>query len=270
MYKEVEVWRAAVGAVLWVLVCVVLMAAAASAPQGDDEVEACVRRNLPEKTSVQTVQFRSIDRTGSERTVGGKLYWKRFPDGFSGTLIRIEAPPDVRGSAYLIRERKSGDDSFVYLPERRNVHRISSEAISGSLFGTDFTYEDFRYLQKMAGQLGAKRLPDARVGQRAVFVLQALLPPKGGSAYQRVVFFVDQTTCVPLKIEFYEPGDRLRKVLKVDPGAISRESDLWVARSLTLRDLRDGTETRLVFEEIEVDVGLSDRLFSEATLGRGH
>jgi hypothetical protein len=244
------------------------MAATDSATQGVAEVESCVNRNFPKKTSVQTLQFRSVDRTGNERRVDGKLYWKRFPDGLSGTLIEIEAPPDVRGSAYLIREREHGEDSFVYIPEQRRVRRISSKAISGSLFGTDFTYEDFRNFQKLAGKLDAKRLADARVGQRAVYVLEALLPPEGGSAYERVVFSVDQGTCVPLKIESYEPGDRLRKVLRTDPEAISRESNVWVARSLTLQDLRDQTRTRLLVEKVEIDVDLSDRLFSEVQLGR--
>lgn len=268
MHEEVRAWRAPVRSVLWALICVALMAASDSATQGVAEVESCVNRNFPKKTSVQTVQFRSVDRTGNKRSIDAKLYWKRFPDGLSGTLIEIEAPPDVRGSAYLIREREHGEDTFVYLPEQRRVRRISSKALSGSLFGTDFTYEDFRNLQKLAGKLDAKRLADAQVGQRAVFVLEAVLPPEGGSAYERVVFSVDQGTCVPLKIESYEPGDRLRKVLTADPEAVSRESNVWVARSLTLQDLRDQTRTRLVVEKVEIDVDLSDRLFSGVQLGR--
>jgi hypothetical protein len=41
-----------------------------------------------------------------------------------------------------------------------------------------------------------------------------------------------------------------------------------VARSLTLQDLRDQTRTRLFVEKVEIDVDLSDRLFSEVQLGR--
>ena len=268
MHKVVKARRAPLRSVLCALVCAPLMAPTGPVAGDAAQAESCLQRNLPKQTSVQTLQFRSVDRSGNERRVDGKLYWKRFPDGLSGTLIQIEAPPDVRGSAYLIREREHGEDSFVYLPEQRRVRRISSKALSGSLFGTDFTYEDFRNLQKLAGKLDAKRLPDARVEQRAVFVLEAVLPPEGGSAYERVVFSVDQGTCVPLKIESYEPGDRLRKVLRTDPDAISRESNVWVARSLTLQDLRDETKTRLVIERVEIDVDLSDRLFSEVQLGR--
>jgi hypothetical protein len=103
-------WVAAVG---W--------AAGASAFDTVQQVEACLRDNLPSQTSVQTVSLRHVDRTGSKRTLEAKIFWKRSPEGLSRIRIGIEAPPDDRGSAYLLREVESGDPEGPSDPPKRSL-----------------------------------------------------------------------------------------------------------------------------------------------------
>ena len=47
----------------------------------------------------------------------------------------------------------------MYLPELRSVRRVTGNTLSGTLLGTDFTYEDFLHIYGLAG---AARLKSAR------------------------------------------------------------------------------------------------------------
>jgi outer membrane lipoprotein-sorting protein len=243
---------------------------AAGAAGGMQEVEACVQANLPATSSRQTVELRSRDRTGSERVLGGQVNWKRLEGGHSGWLLLLQQPPDVHGSAYLMLEKDVGEQMWVYLPEIKRARRIHPNTMAGSLFGTDFSYEDVKYLQRISSQTGAQRMPDVVEDGRKLYVVQVTPPPEEGSAYERVVGFVDQSSCVPLRIEFYEKGGERAKTLSVDPGSVTREGKGWVPRSVAIRDVKNESETKLVVSKVELDADLPDRLFSLTTLERGN
>jgi outer membrane lipoprotein-sorting protein len=235
-----------------------------------EEVDRCVRGNLPEKSSIQTVELVTRDRTGSKRTLAGEIKWKVFPKELSRTLIAIESPPDVRGSAYLMIEKEAGDEMFVFLPDMGRVRRIHPSSASGSLFGTDFSYEDLRYLQRISGQAGAERLADAEEAGRKLFVIRVVPSATEQSAYQKIVAFVDQQNCVPLKIEFYDKGGDLQKVVAVDPETIRREGRGWMPHTVSIKDLRNESETRLQVRKIQLDPQIDDRVFTVTALERRH
>lgn len=242
--------------------------APALAPAGAASVEECLRRNLPRRSSVQSVRFQSKDRTGSTRTIAGTAYWKKGEGELSRSLIQIDFPPDLRGSAYLLLEKPEKVDVFVYLPEYKKVRRITSHALAGSLFGTDFSYEDMRRLRHLFEAAAAEALPDAELGGRAVRVVRLVPPPE--SEYGAVQARVDAETCVPLEIDLYARSGALAKQLVADPSSLSRHGSVWVAHSVLLRDLQEQTETRLELGKLEVDVEVPERMFSERTLTQGN
>jgi hypothetical protein len=252
-----------------VLVVTTWALCAAPAPALDSgSVTECMARNVPKKTSLQTIEMRARDRIGAERSIRGKIYWKRFDDGFSRVLAKFSAPVDIDGARLLMIGKKNRNDIFLYMPAVKKVRRINSQTVRGNIFGTDFSYEDFERLQGMSGEVKAERMPDADLDGRPVYVLVSRPPPDSGSAYEKAVSYVDQETCVPLKVELFEGGERLRKVLSSDPDKIARADGLWLPREVLMRDLRDQTETRLVIDEIEVGAKIPDRCFSTTALER--
>ena len=241
---------------------------ATEAEDGVTEVAQCLEKNLPKKTSLQTVEFRARDRVGAERIIRARIYGKLFDDGFRRALIRFTRPADVNGSALLIIEKEGDNDLFLFSPDMGRTRRVTTHMAAGSLFGTDFSYEDFERLQGLANNTKNERRPDAVIGDTPVYVLATQPDPNAVSMYEEVVLYVDKRTCVPLKVESYEKGGRLRKVLEVDPGQITQEHGIWIPRELRIEDKRDQTETRLVIEEIEVDEEIPDRRFRLAELDR--
>ena len=233
MRKQRQFWAV----LLWTAWAVVSLTACRTGP------EAPVA-TAPEETSVQTMEFHSTDRLGGGRTLRAKVWWRRL-DGLSRVMLRLREPPDLRGAGLLLIEKKPRTDMFVYLPDLQKVRRVTTRMLSGSLFGSDFTYEDFQRLQGMELEGRSERLPDETLDGVSVHVIAHHPAPDTGSGYERVVTYVAHDTCLPLKSEMWERGERLRKVLTADRESVFqrdgvRGEALVLFRVRTPEELREG------------------------------
>jgi hypothetical protein len=229
-------------------------APAASAGAVDEaEVLACMKENLPKDSSVQDLALRMRDRGGSEREILATLTWKRFGDR-ARALVRVDAPDDLRDAAVLLIERSDGGaDLFSYLPEMAKVRRINSQTLQGRLFGSDFTYEDFQLLHGMALEGEPEPPRETELDGRPVWVLAREPGPEAGSAYERVVTYVDRATCLLRRAEMYESGERLRKLLVVDPEAVFEQDGVRLPRRIELEDRKRGSATALELIRVDLD-----------------
>jgi hypothetical protein len=247
-----------------------LLLSSAAAPDERSEIEQlvdCAQQNIPD-TSIQTMVFRASDRVGYTREIRTRVSRKRFENGLSKVFVRVDAPNDLRGAGLLLIEKKSGTDMFIYLPDLQRVKRVTSRMLSGSLFGSDFTYEDFLNVQGMALEGRHELLPDSKVDGADVRVVAHYPAESSGSSYERVVSYWDRETCTTLKGEMWEPGNHQRKTLTVDRSAIFEDGDVRIPQKLRMQDLRDRTSTDLAIEELEVNVKVHRKLFSTTSLER--
>jgi hypothetical protein len=255
-------------------VCLALVAHPGSArAQAEDagvkEVRDCLQRNIPKSSSVQTVQFKSVDRIGGERSFRGKILGARLDDGLRRVKLCIHQPPEMRGSEVLTMETRDGaPESFLYTTELRKTKRVTGEGTGGSLFGTDFTYEDLQRWQQLNRPDRYERLPDADIDGRAVYVLQSRPIDQSTSAYTKVISYVDKASCVVLKSESFENGDRLRRVLTAKPEGMYVEKGIHAPTEVVMRDVRDETHTTVAVEDFEVDGEVDPRSYQQSTLGR--
>ncbi len=229
---------------------------AAPEPATIEEIKACIRRNVPEVTSLQAVELSSRDRLGEEGKTRVSIASRRTSDGFRRVLAQVTAPEDVAGSSFLVSEGPDGISMSVYLPGFDAPKSITGGEASGNLFGTDFSYEDFERLQGMNWEAEAKgltRLDDGSAEERDAFVLESR--PED-SSYERILAYFDKETCIALRTEFYETSRRPRKVLIADPAEVRQVDGAWVAHSLLMMDLRDRTQTRLVVESTNTGLEL--------------
>lgn len=233
------------------------------------EALACARRNLPHSSIEMRASFTKVDRVGGERVSRAKVIGKKLDDGLQRVVLRFDRPTDVRGTAMLMIENATGpSEIYVFTPAQRRVRRISGRS-SGGLFGTDFSYDDFENWRGFSRRSKPELLPDAVEAGRPVWVLAGTPAAEDGSAYERVVSYVDRDTCVVLRIDSYEPGEKLRKVLRADPATVEKAGALSIARAIDLEDVLDGTHTRVAVDSIRLDVDLPDRLFRQTDLASG-
>lgn len=252
-----------------VLLPIALTGSAGAELETAEEIDACYRANFPDSTAVETISIQSKDRIGAVTTSRGELSWKKFEDGRSKVLLRFAKPSELRGAGLLLIEKASRNDMFMYLPALDRVKRVTKHMTSGSLFGTDFSYEEFERIQGIAGQSPSERADDDTVDGRASYVIVSRPTAEQESAYERIRVWIDKETCVALRTEFFERGDKPRKVMTSAFSKVTEAGGVFVPREILIRDHRDETETMLVVEEVEVGIDVPRKTFSERELVAG-
>ena len=240
--KMVALWLASIAAIT----------SGPALAQAPSSAEACFAHNMPQPDSVRAIRLTARDRDGAKTVVVMQMYGRRSPEGLGQLFIRMEEPKEVRGTALLVLEQPHGE-SEIYLasPEMPTARRISGPTRSDGLFRTDFSSEDLQRLQQgwRPGADEVKMLPDGRIDDRPVYVAE--VRPKG-STYERIVVSLDQESCLPLQVQFFEPGkERPRKELTTDPSSNLKHGSLWVAHSALMRDLQNLTTTHLMVDSHE-------------------
>lgn len=226
----------------------------------------CVRENGPERTMKQRLKLQVHDRAGDVQTMKANLLWKLDDEDLSRLLIRLSAPPDLRGAAFLMLEEEGGTNMFAYLPELKMVRRVTGRHSEGSVFGSDFSYEDMQHLYRMAQVESSKRLDDEDVSGRPAWVIETTRESEEESAYSRTLSYIDQETCVMLKGTFFGQDGAVRKTLLANPDELEKEGDVWIPRHVRIEDLRTATHSELTVEKVEFDVEISDRKFTKSAL----
>lgn len=231
----------------------------------EQEAVRCLQDTVPEPDSVRALRIVARDRTGDERVTVVKLFGGRSDEGYRQLLVRFIEPKDVAGAAFLMLEGREQSETYFKPGPDQPPKRITGAGRSTALFGSDFSYEDFEYLHGFTRRGDKKRLEDAAIDERAVFVQETRPGAEAHSAYESIVTFVDKKTCVPLRMEMFEVGGKLRKVLSVNPSQILKRGPIWIPHRALMRDIRDYTTTQMLVDSTEQDP-LPDDTFSVDTL----
>lgn len=235
-----------------------------------EDIRACARKNYPVTSSTQAFQLKTIGRDGSARSLQASAYWKRASDGKAKVMLQVDKPDDLRGSSYLMLERTTRDDLFMFLPAVNRVKRIHGNQTSDKLWGSDFSYEDIKQVQGIFDGGTLTREADAEVAGRKTYVLGFVPAKIEESAYTRLLSYIDQETCTALRTDFFQADGKARKRLTVNPQEVRQHGPRWVAHFYEMVDLGDETRTELRIDKMTADTDLPDRLFNPQTfyLGR--
>lgn len=203
----------------------------------------CMSANLPRTLRVQSVEVTTWDRAGQARVMKGRIFGSREKDR-GRVMALVEYPGDLAGAAFLVREAEPAAELYVYLPSVKRVKRLAGSNMTGKLWGTDFSYSEFRRVANAFAGGGAVEAGTAQHDGRAVHVLDIRPGTAEGEAYDAIRVWVDRQTCVPLQAEFRRAGKVLKRMAA--PAASLRQAGTqWYASELTLGDLVEGTRTRL-------------------------
>lgn len=256
----------------WLAVLTVLLAPAAWAAEGSalDKVLDCMRANIPKTVQIKQVELIATDRAGGERVLKGRLYGTN-EKGRLRSMMRIEGPPELAGASYLLREAKQGtsDEMYIFVPALNKVRRITGASVDGALWGTDLSYSDVKQVQNAFSGAAARLEGSADVDKTPVHVLSFRPGVEQGSRYSEIRSWVDQKTCVALKVEFNE-GATVRKRLSVHPKSLMQSAGHWYASEALMADVKEGTKTRIRVIGVTSDKNLADRFFNPGTFYIGN
>jgi len=241
-----------------------------SSPDPDDPaLQACIDRALPSDTMTQEQSVKVSGKGGWTRNFIRTVHWKRYKKGRSRMFMRIDKPAADAGIALLFVER--GDDKpdyFAYSPAIKRPRRVTGSAITTSVLGTDFTYEDLHHFQKIGNTRSAVRSHDAVINDRPTYVLETS-PDENISAYSSIRSYLDKDLCIPIKTEFFGYNGSLDKELIIDPIDVRKVDEQWVPFRATMFNRRQSSQTTFEVETVEINPKLPDGYFNVATLKKG-
>ncbi|MCC6849449.1 MAG: outer membrane lipoprotein-sorting protein [Deltaproteobacteria bacterium] len=202
------------------------------------------------------IAFDIVNAKGESVRWVGRYFRRNAPE----TRIRLsfDAPADLHGTEVsVVGGAKDESRVSVYLPSLRRVREISGDMRGESFFGTDFNYEDLG-LQPLAFQQHALTEAKDPAG-RDCYRIEST--PQHGWWYGRIVRFVDRTSFLPLRTEYYDRAGVLWKVRTL--GKIQTIASHPTATEITMETVPTKTSTRITLSEIAYDTELDDSAFPD-------
>ena len=181
------------------------------------------------------------------------------------SLIVFNSPRDVKGTATLTYTHKEGpDDQWLYLPAVKRVKRISSDNKSGPFMGSEFAYEDLS--SQEVEKYTYKFLKEEQINGVDAYVIERdPVDPKSG--YARQVVWYNKENYRLEKIDFYDRKNALLKTLTYANYEVHLEKH-WRAGEMNVVNHQTGKKTKLIFEDYQFGLNLTDNDFSQNSLRR--
>jgi hypothetical protein len=229
---------------------------------------ACFERR-PEPDSARALRLTAHGPGGEKTVIILRLYGRRDPQGLGQLFLRVEEPDSLRGTSLLMLQRDDREsDVYLASPEQPTPRPIRGPERTQGMFGTDFSYEDLERVQHgwRPGAAEIVELPAAQVGDRPAYVIE--VRPRD-SVWGRIVYSLDQESCLPLLIRFFAPGKQSpHKELLVDFHSHVKHGEIWVVQSAIMRDREAGTTSHLMVDSHTQEALLPDGQFTVEGLER--
>ena len=178
-------------------------------------------------------------------------------------FIYFHSPADVRSTAFLVWKDPGRDaDRWLFIPTLDLVQRIAARDAESSFVGSDFSYEDISGRPLPADS--RKLLREESLDRKPCYVVES--DPKGRAGFTRRVAWIDRDTFLPLKEEYYDAQKQLSRVFTADEVRDVDGVPTVVRR--TMKNVKSGHRTEVVFREVRYNVGLTDEVFTERSLRR--
>lgn len=213
-----------------------------------DEVSCAPEDQYMESTMIL------MDKSGNQNEREMVIYQK----GGDKRLVRFLSPADQKGISFL---SLPNDLMYLYLPAFRKVRLIASHVKNQNFAGTDFSYDDmssFSFAQDYDSKL---------IESSDTFYSLKLTPkPEIEKDYSQLKMWVNKDSYVPSKIEYYNKSGNLWKILTFDN--IEKIGKYRIAIEMEMKDLEKSHSTKMIIDEIKLDSGLSDDIFTTRNLQR--
>ena len=223
--------------------------------QGDD-MKAQVEMKLIDKQ--RRTRKRSMAMLRLDEKEGGNQKY----------FIYFFEPNDVRRMTFMVwKYPEREDDRWLFIPAVDLVRRIASSDKRSSFVGSDFTYEDISG-RDLAFDTHTT-LREERLGERDCYVIQSI--PKEAAEYTKRISWVDKENFLPLKEEYYDVQEELFRVFTADSVDDVKAGDGKLYPTVvkrTMKNVKTGHRTEVVYESISYDLGLKDKDFSERRMRR--
>jgi len=224
-----------------------------------------------DRINAQTVSTRSRmllqDKSGSvsERMID--QYSKDGPKGHR-TVIVFQQPASVRGVRFLTMENPgSPDDRWIYLPALGGEpNRIAATDGSRSFQGTDFSNDDISSASRSADLDTHTLLREENLNGSPCYVIQSV-PKDSSYQYSKMIQWIDKATNVTMKVELYNRGGTLVKLLEILK--LEEVQGYLSIMSTRMTTIAENTSTTINVDEIRYNAAIPETVFTTNFLKTG-
>lgn len=216
------------------------------------------------------VTMELITDTGSKRTRVLTMLRGNEPNSKEQKyFLYFHEPGDVRGTAFLVwKFPERDDDRWIFIPAVNIVRRVAASDSRSSFVGSDFTYEDISGRDLSADTHTLLR--EEKLGEALCYVVQSV--PQSPTDYTKKLAWIDESTFLPLKEEYYDVQNELARVFTADKiedvaaGDGGAKKTISTVTKRTMRNVKTGHRTEVSLDGVGYDVGLNDDVFTERAL----
>jgi hypothetical protein len=219
-----------------------------------------VRNQGDDASSTYRVELLARDGSTVTRIVST---YRKICDGASKQLVVMREPADVAGAAFLSWVHATRPpDMWLYLPELGRPRQMNAATRSETFLGSDFTYED---LGAPADEERVHAIVDEPViDGEETFQIESR--PYASDRYGRILTWISQTTFLPIRVEYFAPGEDLLKVGRFRD--VRMVKGIPMPSALEMANVRTGHRTAVTLLEADFGRPIDCALFSERGLSR--
>jgi outer membrane lipoprotein-sorting protein len=179
--------------------------------------------------------------------------------------MRFLSPTDVKNAGFLVwGQIDRPDDQWLYLPELKRVKKIAANNRNGSFMGSDFSYYDLE--DRSVDEADHELLRTEACADKECYVVQSVDKDQDSAVYSKSVSWIRKDEFVAVKTELYDKkGEHLKTATFEN---YEKLKAVWVAKRVTMENLKKETKTVLEVTSVKIDEGLGDEVFTQRELQR--
>ena len=207
------------------------------------------------------VTMRIIEKDGSVKE--RKMQIKRKFNKKNMTLVRMQSPSDLKGTALLSIIDNEEENQWLYLPSTKQVRRIMGQNKKSGVLGSELSTDDL----DMATIKGSKAhlVKEIKSGQDTFSVIE-IKSKTNETQYSKALILISAKTSLPVRLEYYNAKNTAIK--RVDFENYTKIGNVYRAQSIKVRNLVNKRGTDLILSQIKSNSGISDDEFSQRALSK--
>lgn len=260
--KEKEMSKAVAASVALALTIAPLMHAYAAQvdPNNAKSLLDQVQKNVTSQDEVATVKMVITEADGTKKDRALEIR-RKGKESSQRVLVRMQGPADLKGTALLSVSKGKESDQWLYLPSSKQTRRILSSKKNSSFMDSELSYEDMG--TSSDAQFESKVLKQDTIEGRKFSVVENT--PRGESSYGKVLVWIDLSTYLVGKMEYYDKSMKLLKITNFS-GYKQFDKGVWRAQKVSVTNVQNKRGTVLELSGLALNKGLEDEEFTEGAL----
>lgn len=209
-----------------------------------------------------------IDKSGNKKVRELDMFTKDSAAG-AYSFIEFKKPADVSGTKFLITPAADGSsEQRLYLPALKKVRKIASSDKSGEFVNSDLYYYDMED-RKLEDNTYTFLAEDVTIADKSFagmkFYKIEVKAKATDSPYSKSVIYVNMDDFHACKVEAYDKkgGALLKTILFVK---YEEQNGIKMPVQTMVTNHKKGTKTLLQLNNLKINGGLSDSVFSVKNL----